>query len=130
MKEGRRRPACVLRLLVFPVFTPGSFLMRAGFIAVVFFIVQLLGMRDAMSLLSGTLPEGGASWEGAALGCMVYFFAYFGFVLVVPVLVIAAPVFHLLLKLHGARRRIPPEPDGTCQRGPGAVQCGQMLKGS
>jgi hypothetical protein len=59
-------------------------------IALIFGIVSVAGLRDYTSILSGTVGSLRLGWQISALLGFAYIFAYLGFVLVVPILLIAA----------------------------------------
>jgi hypothetical protein len=69
---------------------PKDFLLRATAIAVLFLVAHLAGLREYTSFLSGTVPSPDMGWQQAAFGGLVYLILYFAFVLLVPMLVIAA----------------------------------------
>lgn len=104
MKAGKRHILKrYLRLIVWPLFTPAGFVLRAAILTVVFLTAHLAGLRDYMSLISGMLPESGVSYAGAALFCGIYMFLYFAFILVVPVLLIGSMMFFVLLKFFDTK---------------------------
>lgn len=78
-----------------PLPSPGYFLEWAGFLTVLFVIVNLMGMRGFTSVLNGTIGSTTLSWQTAAFLGAVYVFVYLAFVLGAPMLVLAA----LILKL-------------------------------
>jgi hypothetical protein len=59
---------------------------RAIILFVAFLILDLCGGRHAVGFLSGTVPEG----HGVPLLGAAYLLAWFGAVIIVPILVIAA----------------------------------------
>ena len=77
-------------------FTPWGFVTIAAVLAIGYLVVHLLGWREYAGFLSGTLPSGGSEFR-VVLG-LLYVVAYFGFVLAMPILLIAAGVFALLLR--------------------------------
>jgi hypothetical protein len=72
------------------LFSPRDFLRRAVVLAIIFLAVHIAGLREFTSILNGTVasPELGRGMS-AFLG-LVYIFAYLGFVLLVPILLLAA----------------------------------------
>jgi hypothetical protein len=66
--------------------TPRGLLLRAGLIALVYVSLHLLGARGMVAFLSGT-PVGGS---GAILLGVTYLLFHFLFVLVTPILILAA----------------------------------------
>jgi len=78
--------------------SPGSFILCALAFTVVFVVLHLAGLRVYTSILSGTLPAGwGAQvWNGFL--AMLYVLFYMMTVIVTPILVIAAVIFHVINK--------------------------------
>jgi hypothetical protein len=74
------------------LFSPQGFLVRALVISAVFVAVHLLGLRDYTSVLNGTVGPGSASWRTSAFLGVAYLAIYMAFVLLVPVLVLAAGI--------------------------------------
>ena len=63
----------------------------AAAIVIVFAILHALGWREYTSVLSGTIPNGLAPME-ASVKALAYMAAYFGSVLVAPILMIAVAI--------------------------------------
>ena len=82
------RPLFHVRLL-----SPKGLLLRAAGLTALFLIVHTAGLREYTMVLSGTSPTGIRmdAW-GGFLG-VAYVGLYFGFVLGVPVLLLAAALF-------------------------------------
>ena len=70
--------------------TPGGLLVRAALVAVFFAACHLAGWREHTTFLSGTPASAGGSVNTSALLGVVYMAAYFGLVLLAPILVLAA----------------------------------------
>jgi len=70
--------------------SPKDFLRRAVLISVVFLICQLTGLREFTSVLCGTAGSTELSWKTSAILGATYIVLYLAFVLMVPILVIAA----------------------------------------
>ena len=72
-------------------FSPLGFLSWATLVTVVFAVCHLAGLREYTTFISGTAVEanGGASLNWG----MVYLVSYFAFVLVMPILILAAGIF-------------------------------------
>lgn len=86
-----------------PIFTPKGFASRAVVIAILYLICHIAGMRDYTSLLSGTLAmTSGAKTVSAFLG-IAYMFLYFAAVIIVPILLIGAGIFRVLLSAAGRK---------------------------
>lgn len=94
-KKSRLRQLFGTRL-----FTPSGFLVRAGQLAIAFFVVHAIGLREYTSILCGTLPIGDSPHATLqVILAAVYLVLYFSAVLVVPVLVIGAGVMSMLLRV-------------------------------
>jgi Na+/pantothenate symporter len=65
-------------------------LQRAGAITVLFLIVQLAGLREFTSVLNGTIGSVAVGWKLSAFLAVIYILLYLAFVILVPVLVLAA----------------------------------------
>ncbi len=85
------------------LFSPKDFLRRAVMLALLFLAAHLAGLREYTSILNGTVasPELGRGMS-AFLG-LVYVFAYLGFVLLVPILLLAAALLTGWRKLSRGR---------------------------
>jgi len=80
--------------------SPGGFLIYAAVLSIVFGVAHLFGLRENVSFLSGTLT--GASSMSLFWG-VVYAALYFMFVLLVPILILAAGIFYVLQRLWPSR---------------------------
>jgi len=81
-------------------FSPGGFVLRALAICVAYLIVHLAGLREYTSILNGTVGPGSASRELSTVLGVTYIATYLAFVILVPVLILAA----LILKLWNCQR--------------------------
>lgn len=81
------------------VVSPGGFLLSAVLLAGVFLVCHLAGWRQNMSFLCGTPPTGQEEDLPILFG-LLYALSYFAAVLIAPVLLLAAGIFALLLKLR------------------------------
>ncbi len=81
-----------LKRLILPrrLVSPGGFVRAALALSLLYAVCHGLGWREHTAFLSGGEPLG--------LRGVIYVVAYLGFVLVVPILVLAAGVFGLLLR--------------------------------
>ena len=78
-------------------FSPRGFLVDAVLIALVFLACNLAGLKEYTSVICGTSPTGDIN-NPLVLGLgAFYLFIHFAFVLVAPILVIAAAVFAILV---------------------------------
>jgi hypothetical protein len=73
-------------------FSPRGFLVRALVISAAFLAVHLSGLRDYTSVLNGTVGSTSASWKTSAYFGLGYLVIYLAFVLLVPVLILAAGI--------------------------------------
>jgi len=89
----------LLRRLLLPgrMASPGGLLRIAAAFALFYLAVHFLGWRQYTGFLSGTAPPAGSMEAGVARG-LVYIAAYLGFVLLVPILVLAAFIMALVLR--------------------------------
>jgi len=81
-------------------FSPKGFLVRALWIGIIFGVLELAGLRGNTMILSGTSPTADAGDYGALiLGC-IYILGYWAFVVLTPILILAAGIFHLFLSVR------------------------------
>ncbi len=109
------------------VFSPEGFVVRAVAIAVLFLVCHLLGLRQYTTIASGSAPPSlGSESVGAALG-VIYIAAYFGFVVLAPILLIGAGLF-ALWRIALRKGRVGPPTVGaeTDSPGPGAPHAGHV----
>ena len=77
------------RWITAPALTPPGMLVRAGALAAIYAALTAAGFREAMSVLSHTVPEG-MSRDDAGAKAVIYLVSHFAFVLGTPILIIAA----------------------------------------
>jgi hypothetical protein len=82
----------LMRLFNAKLISPGGFVKLALLIGVAFGLVTCLGWREHTSFLCGTTAVLGMRFEDSALLGTVYLVAYHGFVLLAPILLIAAGI--------------------------------------
>ncbi|MDQ7779182.1 MAG: hypothetical protein RDV41_05680 [Planctomycetota bacterium] len=106
----------ILRILFHArLFTPKGLLVRAAVIAVVFLVLHVCGLREYTSIISGMSPTGDTADSRAITLGVMYGCFYFAFVLVAPILVLAAVFFGAVEYVghreltHGPEAR-PPHP--------------------
>jgi len=75
-----------------PMFSPQGFVARAAIITVVFALCHLLGWREHTTFLTGTPAAAGTGLSTSAALGTIYMAAYFGFVLLNPILLLAAGI--------------------------------------
>jgi len=73
-------------------FSPKDLLQRAAVIAFIFLLAHLAGLREFTSILNGTVGSVEMSWQQSAFLGALYLILYMAFILLVPVLVIAAVI--------------------------------------
>ena len=83
-------------------------LQRAGAISVMFLVVHLAGLREFTSVLNGTIGSVAAGWKLSSFLALIYIFLYLAFVILVPVLVLAAALLALWQRF--CQRRKNPSP--------------------
>ena len=71
-------------------FSPKDLVLRAVFIAALYLAARLAGLREFTTFLSGTAPVTNLSWPWVAFLGMAYLILHFAFILLAPVLLIAA----------------------------------------
>jgi hypothetical protein len=87
-----------------PGFSPKGFVVRAAALALVYGLLSLAGLRETMSVLSLTYPEG-SSREWSAICCVTYLVSYFLWILGVPILLLAAGLMQGLTWFQARRRK-------------------------
>jgi len=75
------------------LFTPGGLLLRAGILVLVYLVLHVLGLRDYVTVLSGTSVSGKPPDPSDTTIAVSYAAAYLAFVLAVPIMVLAAGIF-------------------------------------
>lgn len=81
-----------IRLFWHPFLSPAWLVSRAVILIIFFIVLHLLGFREEVSFLSGTPPEGGVHDYAAIIKGVVYALSYFSAWVLVPILLIAAPI--------------------------------------
>jgi hypothetical protein len=86
-------------------FSPKDFVRHAVLILVLFAVAHLCGLREFTTIVSGTMASPALGTEICALLGMGYMAFYFGAVVLVPVLLIAAGLLWLWEKVRAASSR-------------------------
>jgi hypothetical protein len=81
-------------------FSAKDFVVRAVFLSALFLVVHAAGLREYTAFLSGTPAQPGLSWQAVAFLGAAYLLVYYAFILLVPILLIAA-LIHRLLSRRG-----------------------------
>ncbi len=69
-------------------FSPRGLAARAVLLVVIYAVCEVAGLRENTTFLSGT--QGANAWNSTVVLGLLYLFAYHGFVLAAPILLIAA----------------------------------------
>ncbi|MEO5803648.1 MAG: hypothetical protein ABIR24_08960 [Verrucomicrobiota bacterium] len=93
-----RFPQNIIILWRAEFFSPKDFLRRALVISVAFLIAHLAGLREYTSFLNGTMASVELGWKMCAFLGLGYLALYFAFVLVVPILILAASLLAIRQK--------------------------------
>jgi phosphotransferase system glucose/maltose/N-acetylglucosamine-specific IIC component len=83
--------------------SPKDFVRRAIFLGVAFLIVHLAGLKDFTTILNGTMGSIQLGWGMSAFLGLLYICAWLGFVVLAPILLLAA----VLLAIWNRVRPIP-----------------------
>lgn len=86
-----------------PLLSPAGLVVRAAALAALYWTLHLSGLRDYATVLSGGLPSPDASPGLASFLGMLYVLLYFGWILVVPVTVLASGILFVLNRGFGSR---------------------------
>jgi hypothetical protein len=78
------------RLWKAETFSPAGFVLRAVMICVLFCASEILGLREYTTFLSGTSGNVNLGWQTASFLGLIHLLLYVGFILLVPILLIAA----------------------------------------
>ena len=103
------------RSLGWSSFSPGGLLIWAAIIAGVFLSCHAAGLREYTTVISGTWPTEGRSSVFPVVLAGLYVVAYFAFVLLVPILVLASAVF-LAVQLALPSKKKAPAAGGASAR--------------
>ena len=87
--------------------SPWGLLAGAALLALPFLVCHAAGLREFVSVLSGTSPATGASVEVMTLLGLVYAAFYMVFLILVPILVLAAGGLFMFSALAGGRQQPP-----------------------
>ena len=95
-----------------PFFTPRGLLLRALLLGLVFLILHVAGLRRYTGVISGTAMMIAGSTRTALIAGACYILSYFAFVLLAPILGIAAGILFSLRLLAGRRAEAAPGDHG------------------
>jgi hypothetical protein len=91
------------KLLRIQTFTPVGFLCWAALFLILYGVCECAGWREHTTFLTGTATSETDSLQMSSERGLIYMMFYFGFVLVVPILVLAAGIFRVIARI--LRRR-------------------------
>jgi hypothetical protein len=80
--------------------SPRDMLQRAAAISGLFLLVHLAGFREFTSILNGTIGSLALGWKLSAFLAAIYIMLYLAFVILVPVLVLAAVILLVWQRLR------------------------------
>jgi hypothetical protein len=89
MKLLEKKPAIFERA---DFLSPKDLLQRAGAITVTFLLLHVAGLREYTSILNGTVGSVALGWQVSGFLAVIYILAYLAFVVLVPILVLAAMI--------------------------------------
>jgi hypothetical protein len=72
--------------------SPKDLLQRAVAISLLFLVVHLAGFREFTSVLNGTIGSVAVGWKLSGFLALIYILLYLAFVILVPVLILAAMI--------------------------------------
>lgn len=99
--------------------SPGSFLLCAITFTAVYMILHLAGLRAHTSVLCGTFAAERSEQIRGSFLAVIYILFYMATVIVAPILVIAAGIFQVLIKLrHGRQEGQEPGPAASSAEPP------------
>jgi hypothetical protein len=106
------RCARILRMSLFGgLLSPLGWVLRAGMVLAAFTVFHVLGWRDDMRIISGTsLPASAA--DAVVIRGLLYGASYFAAVVLCPILILAAGIPALLLRVS-CRREVQPTVTAT-----------------
>ena len=91
-------------------------LQRAGAISVLFLIAHLAGLREFTGILNGTIGSLALGWNSSAFLALIYILLYLAFVILVPVLVLAAIILTVWQRCVQKEQNSPVAPDASSRR--------------
>jgi len=81
-----------------PWFTPAHFVKLAFVIAFIFTLAHVFGLRQFTSILNGTVGSLELGWTLSAMLGVLYVLSWLGFILFVPILLLAAALLSIIEK--------------------------------
>ena len=80
--------------------SPRDMLQRAAAISGLFLLVHLAGFREFTGILNGTIGSLALGWDLSTFLAVIYIMLYLAFVILVPVLVLAAVILTVWQRLY------------------------------
>jgi hypothetical protein len=80
--------------------SPKDLLQRACAISVIFLLLHLAGLREYTSVLNGTVGSVALGWKVSGFLAVIYIATYLAFVVLVPIMVLAAAIIALWRRLR------------------------------
>lgn len=96
MSGTKRKVSRISMVLGRPLLSPRGLLVRAVLIILVFLLCHAAGLREKTSILCGTSPTGDVDDMLSITLAALYMLAYFGALVVAPILLLASGVFTAL----------------------------------
>jgi len=91
--------------------SPRDLLQRAVAISGLFLLVQLAGFREFTGILNGTIGSLDLGWNLSAFLAVIYILLYLAFVILAPVLVLAAAILTVWQRCRQKEKQFPVESD-------------------
>lgn len=95
--------------------SPRYLLEWAAMLTILFVIMQVAGLREFTSVLNGTIGSTHLSWQTASFLGAAYIFVYLGFVIVVPILILAAGILKIWKRMV-ATKEMPDESRASVEK--------------
>ena len=87
-----------------PFFSPRGFVARALLLATLFVGCHVAGWRDYTTFISGSTSSASVSFNVSVVLGLIYMLAYFGCVLAVPILLLAAAILSAIQRIFPSKR--------------------------
>ena len=86
-------------------FSSRDFIRHAALIAVLYGVVHLAGLREFTSVLNGTMGSVSLGWQASSVLGVAYILLYLAFVVLVPILILAAALIAVWEKFRRVNKR-------------------------
>lgn len=106
MKLFKNSPAIFQRA---DFLSPKDLLQRACAITLIFLLLHLAGLREYTSILNGTVGSVALGWKLSGFLAVIYIVSYLAFVVLVPVLILAALILLVWGRWRVKERKIEPK---------------------